>query len=107
MPSLEKVEKFCRDRSIEMTGHLVTSRFTFMPEKKVEPEDDGRKEIELDDDEFDEIDTEFSDEEEDDGENEEQEVKPKTMEQLSVEFVKAKTAMENAKEAIKRHLEID
>ncbi len=100
MPMLEKVEKFCRDRSIEMTGHLVTSRLTFMPEKKVEPEDDGRKEIELDDNEFDD---EGDDDEEED-EEEEKETFDETLERLVTEFSKARVAMKHAKEAIKRHV---
>ncbi|KKL63777.1 hypothetical protein LCGC14_2171730, partial [marine sediment metagenome] len=85
MPSLEKVEKFCRDKGIEMTGHLVTSRLTFMPEKKVEPEDDGKKEIHLSAKDFDEDDDM---DEEDDIDMEEQEEQEDTLEYLMTKFTR-------------------
>ncbi len=102
MPSLEKVEKFCRDKGIEMTGHLVTSRLTFISEKKVEPEDDGKKEIELDDDEFEVEDFGYEEEEEEEGE--EKETFDEKLERLVTELSKVRVAMKLAKEAINKHV---
>jgi len=109
MPSLEKVEKFCRDNDIEMTGHLVTSRLTFMPEKKDvsidEPKDDGRSKIdieEIEEDNFDGLDLiEEVDEDEEEEEEEEKETFDDTLVRLGIEFSKAKVAVEHAKVVMK------